>query len=87
MLSKNAVHGSKEDGRRLRDNVADLLLTGAVSAKRARSLYSDSQTHDARETAELAQVADSSSHAHRDLLRKLKKDKSGQVFTKRLCRF
>ena len=74
MLSKNAVHGSKEDGRRLRDNVADLLLTGAVSAKRARSLYSDSQTHDARETAELAQVADSS-HAHRDLLRKLKKDK------------
>ena len=74
MLSKNSVHGSSEDGRRLRDNLADLLLTGAVSGKRARSLYSDSQTHDPRETVELAKVADSS-HAHRDLLRKLKKDK------------
>ncbi|CAE7778726.1 unnamed protein product [Symbiodinium sp. CCMP2592] len=75
MLSKNSVHGSStDDGRRLRDNVADLLLTGAVSAKRARSLYSDSLTHDPRETVELAKVADSS-HAHRDLLRKLKKDK------------
>ncbi|CAE7030031.1 unnamed protein product [Symbiodinium natans] len=79
MLSKNAVyesHASKHDfaGRRLRENVADLFLSGSVSAKRARSLYADSQQHDPRESAELAQVADSS-HAHRDLLRKLKKDK------------
>ena len=77
MLSKNAVyesHGSGSgSGKKLRENVADLFLMGGITAKRARSLYADSQTSDPKEVAELAKVAEGS-HAHRDLLRKLKKD-------------
>ena len=54
--------------------MADLFLMGGITAKRARSLYADSQTSDPKEVAELAKVAEGS-HGHRDLLRKLKKDK------------
>ena len=78
MLSKNAVyesHGSGSgSGKKLRENVADLFLMGGISAKRARSLYADSQTSDPKEIAELAKVAEGS-HAHRDLMRKLRKNK------------
>ena len=70
MLSKNAVyesHGSGNgSGKKLRENVADLFLMGGITAKRARSLYADSQTSDPKKVAELAKMAEGS-HAHTEI--------------------
>ena len=81
MFSKPSVspaeassRATRDAPRRFRDNVGDLFLSGAVPAKRARTIFEDADASGATGVSDLADVADNS-HVHRDLLRKLKKGK------------
>ncbi|CAE7334377.1 unnamed protein product, partial [Symbiodinium sp. CCMP2456] len=56
--------------RRLRENLADLFLSGEISGKRARSLYEDAGDANAVHVSDVA--SGSTDHnAHRDVLRRL----------------
>ncbi|CAE7267916.1 unnamed protein product [Symbiodinium sp. CCMP2592] len=81
MFSKPSVspaeassRANRDAPRRFRDNVGDLFLSGAVPAKRARTIFEDADASGAAGVGDLAGVGDTS-HVHRDLLRKLKKGK------------
>ncbi|CAE7588496.1 unnamed protein product [Symbiodinium sp. CCMP2592] len=55
--------------RRLRENLADLFLSGEISGKRARTLYQDAGDAKAVHVSDVA--GDTDHNAHRDVLRKL----------------
>ena len=56
--------------KRLRENLADLFLSGEISGKRARSLYEDAEDAEAVNVSDVA--SGSTDHnAHRDVLRRL----------------
>ena len=77
MFSKNQIyqsHGEENAGKRFKENVSDLFLSGTLSAHRTRLLFNDAQCSDPAETARLAAVSEGS-HAHRDMVRKMRKTK------------
>ena len=59
--------------RRLRANVADLFLANDISGSRATSIFNDAHAAGAAHVDDLARTPAGSSHAHRDLLRRLSK--------------
>ncbi|CAE7196811.1 unnamed protein product [Symbiodinium natans] len=65
-----ARRGDQPPERRLRENLADLFLSGEVSGKRARSLFEDAVSANATNVQDLAQGS-TDHNAHRDVLRKL----------------
>ena len=60
--------------RRLRTNLADLFLGNEISGDRAAGLFSDAREAGSAHVADLATTGASSSNAHRNLLRRLKKN-------------
>ena len=62
-------HKSRPPQGRLRDNISDHFLSGAVSAKRARLLYADATGAEAKNVKDLAVAEDT--NIHRNLLSKL----------------
>ena len=56
--------------KRLRQNLADLFLSGDISGKRARTLFQDADCANASNVSDLAR-GESDENAHRDVLRKL----------------
>ena len=77
MFSKNQIyqrHGQENAGKRFKENVSDLFLSGALSAHRTRLLFNDARCSDSAETARLVAVSEGS-HAHRDMVRKMRKTK------------
>ena len=75
MLSKNSKGydaAAVPPARRLRRNLGDLFLSGQVSGLRGQSLFADAESAGAEECEGLGRGT--AKHAHRDLIRKLKKN-------------
>ena len=82
LFSKNQIyqsHGEENAGKRFKENVSDLFLSGTLSARRTRLLFNDAQCSDPAETARLAAVSEGS-HAHRDTVKRCEKQRSGHQF-------
>ena len=78
MQSKRALGKDLEElpaEKRFRSNLADVFLSGSVTARRSQTLFSDAQLAGTQHVEDLAKVrgGSESSNTHRDLMRKLLK--------------